>query len=47
MTPERWRRVEDLCHAAFERDTRERARFLEDACAGDDALLRDVESLLA
>ncbi len=47
MTPERWRRVEDLCHAAFERDARDRARFLKDACAGDDALLRDVESLVS
>ena len=47
MTPERWRRVEDLCHAALERDGRDRARFLEDACAGDDELRREVESLLA
>ena len=47
MTPERWRRVEELYHAALARDARDRARFLGDACAGDDALRRDVESLLA
>ena len=47
MTPERWRRVEDLCYAALERDARDRARFLKDACAGDDELRREVESLLA
>ncbi len=47
MTPERWRRVEELYRAALERDTRDRALFLEDACAGDDALRREVESLLA
>src|SRR6202521_5804642 len=47
MTPERWRRVEALYHAALARDARDRARFLGDACAGDDALQRDVESLLA
>jgi hypothetical protein len=47
MTPERWRRVEELYHAALACDARDRARFLRDACAGDDALRRDVESLLA
>ena len=47
MTPERWRRVEELYHAALARDARGRALFLGDACAGDDALRRDVESLLA
>lgn len=47
MTPERWRRVEELYHAALPRDAHERALFLWDACAGDDALRRDVESLLA
>src|SRR5690242_9195570 len=47
MTPERWRRVEELYHAALARDARDRALFLGDACAGDDALRRDVESLLA
>ncbi len=47
MTPERWRRVEALYHAALARDARDRALVLGDACAGDDALRRDVESLLA
>src|SRR5882672_1294975 len=47
MTPERWRRVEELYHAALARDAHDRALFLGDACAGDDALRRDVESLLA
>ncbi len=47
MPPERWRRVEELYHAALPRDARDRALFLDDTCAGDDALRRDVESLLA
>jgi eukaryotic-like serine/threonine-protein kinase len=47
MTPERWRRVEEIYHAALARDARDRALFLEDACEGDGALRRDVESLLA
>ena len=44
--PERWRRVQDLCHAALERDAPHRDGFLAAACAGDDELRREVESLL-
>src|SRR5437870_5853992 len=47
MPAERSQRVEQLYHAARERDPRERATFLAQACAGDDALRREVESLLA
>jgi serine/threonine protein kinase len=47
MTPERWAAVERLYHAALRRDTSERGRFLAEACAGDDALRAEVESLLA
>lgn len=47
MTPERWQRVEDLFHAASERPPADRARFLHDACAQDDTLRDEVESLLA
>jgi serine/threonine protein kinase len=42
----RWDRTEELYHAALERPESERAAFLRDAC-DDDALRRDVESLLA
>src|SRR5438094_100659 len=44
---DRWRRVEELCHAALERDAQARAEFLADACGGDDDLRREVEALLA
>ena|SRR5437867_4591474 len=47
MPEERSQRIEQLYHAARERDPRERAAFLEQACGGDDALRREVESLLA
>jgi serine/threonine protein kinase/Tol biopolymer transport system component len=47
MEPEHWRRIEDLYHAAREQEEGERARFLAEACAGDEALRREVESLLA
>ena len=47
MSSDRWRHVEDLCHAALARRVEERRPFLVKACAGDEALLREVESLLA
>ena len=46
MTPERWRKVEDLYHKARERDVTLRAAYLFEVCAGDDSLRREVESLL-
>ena len=47
MTPERWRQVEEMLHAALARGERERAAFLLQARAGDVALRREVELLLA
>jgi serine/threonine protein kinase/Tol biopolymer transport system component len=47
MSDERWQRVEDLFHRAIDLAPAERSRFLAGACAGDDELLREVESLLA
>jgi hypothetical protein len=44
---ERSGQVERLYHEARERDPVERTGFLEQACAGDDTLRREVESLLA
>ena len=46
MTPERFRQIEDLFHAALARDEGERAAFLADACGDDQPLRREVESLL-
>ena len=43
MDPDRWKQVEELCHAALEREESGRAAFLEQACAGDEALRRRVE----
>ena len=47
MTSDRWQRIEELYHSAREREGDQRAAFLKEACAGDDALRREVESLLA
>src|SRR2546422_3202142 len=42
-----WQRVTELFDEAVERAPEERSEFLKSACAGDDVLLREVESLLA
>jgi len=42
-----WSTVERIYHEAVERPLADRPAFLESACAGDDALHREVESLLA
>jgi hypothetical protein len=47
MSSDRWRQVEDLCHAALAYRAEERRPFLVQACEGDEVLLREVESLLA
>src|SRR5579871_1777466 len=47
MTPERWQKIEQLYHSALERDADLRANYLEQDCAGDNALRSEVETLLA
>jgi serine/threonine protein kinase len=47
MDSTRWKRVEDVYHAAIGFPVKERAAFLDTACSGDEALRREVESLLA
>jgi serine/threonine protein kinase/tetratricopeptide (TPR) repeat protein len=46
MTPDRWRQVEDLYHAALDRPAGIRHTFLGKACEGDEDLHREVLSLL-
>jgi len=48
MTPERWDRVKAVLDEALDRPAgEEREAFLDEACAGDDDLRSEVESLLA
>ncbi len=47
MDSERWRRLEQVYHAALEQEPARRDSFLADACRGDNDLRREVESLLA
>ncbi len=47
MQPERWKQIEAIYHAALERKPAGRAAFLDEACAGDEALRSKVAALLA
>src|SRR6185503_3870332 len=47
MTPERWQEIEGLLQAPLERAPAERAAFLDEACGADEAMRKEVESLLA
>ncbi len=47
MTPERYRQTGDIYLAALELEPDRRSAFLDEVCAGDDALREEVESLLA
>lgn len=47
MTPERWNRIEGLFLRAVEVPPGERVKFLDEECNGDEALRREVNSLLA
>ena len=47
MTPERWKQIEKLYHAALILEPGQQSAFLKEACTGDEDLRREVESLLA
>jgi serine/threonine protein kinase/Tol biopolymer transport system component len=47
MKPERWGRIESIFHKALEAEESRRAAVLEESCAGNEDLRREVESLLA
>lgn len=46
ITPERWRRIRTIFEAAVDRPAEEREAYLDEACAGDTELLRQVGSLI-
>ena len=46
MTPERWRKVGEIFHAALEERPEQRKHWVESACAGDAELRAEVLSLL-
>ena len=47
MDSERWQNVERLYHATLECEESQRDAFLTRACGGDEALRREVESLIS
>jgi serine/threonine protein kinase/Tol biopolymer transport system component len=46
MTPERWKQVSQIYDAACARSSSARQAYLAEACAGDEALRREVQALL-
>ena len=46
MTPERWEKIKGLLGTVLEVTPEERASYLDQSCAGDELLRRDVEVLL-
>jgi eukaryotic-like serine/threonine-protein kinase len=46
MNPDRWKRLEEIYHAARTRDAAERAAYVAEACGGDEDLKAQVDSLL-
>ncbi|HEY0427246.1 MAG TPA: protein kinase [Pyrinomonadaceae bacterium] len=47
MSPEQWRRVEELFEAALALPAHQREKFLRESCGSDDALRLHVEAMLA
>jgi eukaryotic-like serine/threonine-protein kinase len=47
MQAERWRRIEELYHAAVQLEEGKREYFLDEACTGDESLRNEIDSLLA
>lgn len=45
--PKKWDQVKELFALALEREPEERNKFLRQACAGDDSLCAEIESLLS
>ncbi len=46
LSPERWEQVQEILHSALDRNAADRVSFLEEACADDPELLREVVSLI-
>ena len=47
MKRERWNQIDQLLDAALDLPLEKRAAFLDEACAGDDALRKELDALLA
>src|SRR5690348_17068385 len=47
MTPEQWQKVRPILESALELDPGARSAFVDSACAGDERLRLEIQSLLA
>ncbi len=47
MTPERWRYLSEIFHAALAHEASARAGYLDQACAGDRTLRAEVDAMIA
>ncbi|MEM7357186.1 MAG: serine/threonine-protein kinase, partial [Acidobacteriota bacterium] len=47
MTPQRWKRIEEIAEAALKRDALQRVDFLDKACEGESELRQQVDGFLA
>src|SRR5437773_12423587 len=46
MKPERWQQLDKLFHEALQREPAARPAYLDEACAGDEGLRKEIEALL-
>lgn len=47
MNPDRWQKIEEIFHAALERDANERSVFVKNACQGDENLFSEVKKFIS
>src|SRR5438132_636531 len=47
MSPEHWQQIDRIFHAVLQRDPSQRSAFIAESCAGDPALQKEIEDLLA
>src|SRR5262245_13467015 len=47
MIPDRWQQVSRIYHDALAQDPQARETFVREACGGDEAMQKEVQSLLA
>ncbi len=47
MSPEQWKKIDELLDAALDLPPERHSAFLDEACDGDADLRRELESLLA
>jgi serine/threonine protein kinase len=47
MATDRWQQIKEIFHSALEREPAERSAYLAGACAGDESIRSEVESLIA